>query len=75
MYLNHNIDVLLWNYRGYGFTPGVATFANIQKDSEAVAEFARSQNIWNKIAVHGISIGGLPSCHLAGYEYSIYIYI
>ena len=66
MYLSHNVDVLFWNYRGYGFTLGNPTYQNIEKDAEAVCEFARKQNMWEKIGVHGISIGGLPSCHLAG---------
>ncbi len=66
MYLKNNIDVLLWNYRGYGFTLGTPSYSNMQRDAEAVAEFARKQNQWEKIAVHGISIGGLASCNLAG---------
>ncbi len=57
---------MLWNYRGYGITLGSPTFTNVKQDAEAVCEFARQSNRWNKIGVHGISMGGLAACHLAG---------
>jgi alpha-beta hydrolase superfamily lysophospholipase len=66
IYLKNNIDVLLWNYRGYGLTLGSPTFGNIKNDAEAVIEFARKKNIWETIGVHGISMGGLACCHVAG---------
>jgi alpha-beta hydrolase superfamily lysophospholipase len=69
IYLRNNIDVLLWNYRGYGLTTGSPSFSNIKKDAEAVIEFARKKNFWDTIGVHGISMGGLACCHIAGYYY------
>jgi hypothetical protein len=66
MYLSHDIDVLMWNYRGYGFSKGWSTIDNLLKDAEAVMEFVKNKNSWNKIAIHGLSIGGVPSTHLAG---------
>ena len=64
MYLRHKIEVLLWNYRGYGFTPGTPNFTNIKVDAECMVEYIRKLNRWNKIAVHGISMGGLAACYL-----------
>jgi alpha-beta hydrolase superfamily lysophospholipase len=67
MYLKNNVDVLLWNYRGYGLSSGRPSFYNIQKDAEYVVNFAKKENKWNKIAVHGISMGGLAASYLASY--------
>lgn len=63
----YDIDILLWNYRGYGFSTGKPSYQNIRSDVEIVQEFAKNQNRWNKIGVHGLSIGGVGACHLAGY--------
>ena len=57
---------MLWNYRGYGLSEGTADYDNIRKDSEIILNYTRNLNKWNKIGVHGISIGGIPSCYLAG---------
>lgn len=65
LYLFNNIDVLLWSYRGYGFSEGSVTLNNIQTDIESIYDFMKKSNRWNKIGVHGISIGGIPACHLA----------
>jgi len=66
LYFKNNIDVLVWNYRGYGLTKGSPNFNNIKQDAEAVVEFARRHNIYEIVGVHGISMGGLASCHVAG---------
>ena len=31
-YLNKGVDVLCWNYRGYGYSTGKATFNNLRSD-------------------------------------------
>lgn len=61
-----NFDVLLWNYRGYGLSQGRSDYQNIKKDSETIFNHLKKQNRWNKIGIHGISIGGLPSCYMGG---------
>jgi fermentation-respiration switch protein FrsA (DUF1100 family) len=65
-YLESGINVFLWNYRGYGESKGRISFANMQKDAECVADFLKSYYKYTKIGVHGISLGGVPACHLAG---------
>lgn len=68
-----NFDVFLWNYRGYGLSEGACNYDNIRKDSEAIYNHVRKLNKWHKIGVHGISIGGIPSCYLAGYIKYFYL--
>ena len=65
IYLNKGIDVLCWNYRGYGFSTGKANFNNLREDILDIYEEIKKINIYEKIGVHGFSIGGIPSCHLA----------
>ena len=66
LYLNKGIDVLCWNYRGYGFSTGKATFDNLREDIIEIYEEIKKNNSYEKIGVHGISLGGIPACHLAG---------
>ena len=66
IYLNKGIDVLCWNYRGYGFSTGTTNFDNLREDIMEIYQEIKKSNIYEKIGVHGISIGGIPSCHLAG---------
>jgi hypothetical protein len=65
-YLESGINVFLWNYRGFGESKGSVNFQNIKKDAECIADFIKKYYKSQKIGVHGISIGGLPACHLAG---------
>ncbi len=64
-YLDKGIDVLCWNYRGYGFSTGKATFDNLKTDIIEIYDEIKKLNIYKKIGVHGISIGGVPCCYLA----------
>ena len=50
-YLQSDIDILCWNYRGYGFSKGKPSY--------------NSNFNYERYGVHGISIGGIPCCHLA----------
>jgi alpha/beta superfamily hydrolase len=72
LYLQNNVDVLVWNFRGFGLTSGSASFDNIKSDGEEVINFARQKNLWNKIGVHGLSMGGLAACSLARYKTIIF---
>lgn len=65
-YLSNNIYVLLWSYRGYGFSQGKTNIKNIKSDCLKVLNYARSLNRFNKIAVHGISVGSIPSSYIGG---------
>lgn len=66
-YLDYGMSVFLWNYRGFGESKGTISFDKMRTDAECVADFLRKFYKFTKIGVHGISIGGVPSCHLAGY--------
>lgn len=64
-YISRGVDVLCWNYRGYGYSTGKATFDNLRSDIIELYEQVKKTGIYTKIGVHGISIGGIPSCYLA----------
>ena len=64
-YLNKGIDILLWNYRGYGYSTGKVTINNIKSDIIELYEEIISLKKYGKIGVHGISVGGIPACYLA----------
>lgn len=70
-YLSKGIDILCWNYRGYGFSTGKPTFNNIKSDVIEIYEEAKKLEIYKKIGVHGISIGGVPCCYLANQKKDI----
>ncbi len=65
-YLEYGVSVFLWNYRGYGESKGSVNFENMKYDAESVREYLKNTFNFNKIGVHGISLGGIPACHLAG---------
>ena len=65
LYLSNNTDILFWNYRGYGFSEGSANFTNACQDILTIYDYITQNFKYNKIAVHGLSIGGISSCHLA----------
>ena len=65
LYLLNDIDILFWNYRGYGFSEGSADFNNIQNDILEIYDYINTNYQYNKISVHGLSIGGVAACHLA----------
>ena len=65
LYLSNNTDILFWNYRGYGFSEGSADFNVICDDVLCVYDYITQNYNYKNIAVHGLSIGGVPSCYLA----------
>ena len=65
-YLDKGIDILCWNYRGYGFSTGKANFDNLRQDIISIYEEIKKNYNYEKIGVHGVSLGGIPACHLAG---------
>lgn len=64
-YLNKEFNICLWNYRGFGMSTGIPSFKNLKEDSELVYRYLTEMQKYKKIFVHGISLGGIPSCHLA----------
>ena len=65
LYLKNDIDILFWNYRGYGFSEGDADFNNVCTDILDIYDFVLEHFHYNKIAVHGLSIGGVPASYLS----------
>lgn len=69
-FLKREINVMCWNYRGYGeskkssFT--TLNPATSKLDSEYVMHFLLNKlQIKGKVGVYGRSIGGITACHLA----------
>ena len=69
-FLKRDINVLCWNYRGYGessrdFLETVSPYKS-KRDAEYVMAFLVNKlRVKGKIGVYGRSIGGLTACHLA----------
>ena len=70
MYLYKNVDILFWNYRGYGASTGHSTFRNVKNDVISLYDevVGRNRSDWDMIGVHGYSIGGIAAAHLARYR-------
>lgn len=64
-YLRQGCHVCLWNYRGYGLSTGSPTFKTAKSDSELIYDYLTCSMRYTKVILHGISIGGIPTCHLA----------
>lgn len=65
-YLDNGINVFVWNYRGYGDSTGKVTFENMQTDAALVVQHLKKELKFSNIGVHGISLGGIAACYLAG---------
>ena len=74
-YFKEGVDILCWNYRGYGFSTGKVNFKNIKSDALEIYDEVEKMNIYNNIGVHGISIGGVPCCYLASKKKKIKLLI
>lgn len=70
-FLKRDINVVCWNYRGYGES-SLKTFECVtphktKRDAEKVLAFVVNNiKIKGKVGVYGRSIGGIAACHLAG---------
>ena len=63
-YISYGINVVLWNYRGYGESNGFCTIDNIQYDSEEIVKFIKNEFNFKNIGVHGIGFGGICAAYL-----------
>ena len=69
-FLKRDINVMCWNYRGYGesskgwfdtLSPSIS-----KRDAERVLAFTvKNLKLEGKIGIYGRSIGGITACHLA----------
>ena len=66
-YLENGFTYLCWNYRGYGFSKGTASFRKCKNDVLEIYDtvIGNPNNKFNKICVMGHSIGGVAACYLA----------
>ena len=64
-YFEGGCDILFWNYRGYRHSDGFSTFENVKNDIVELYDEIQKLNKYNKIGVHGYSIGGIPAIYLA----------
>mmetsp|Transcript_28712 Transcript_28712/g.28387 ORF Transcript_28712/g.28387 Transcript_28712/m.28387 type:complete len:289 (-) Transcript_28712:341-1207(-) len=64
-YIRNGINVFLWNYRGYGRTPGKPSLPRIQKDGQIIVNYLRTTKNVPKLGVHGESLGGCIATYLA----------
>ena len=64
-YLTRGINLLLWNYRGYGRSTGKPTPNRLMKDGEILVDYLRANYNVKKIGVHGESLGGMVASHIA----------
>ena len=64
-YYEGNCDILFYNYRGYGESDGYSTFDNVKSDILEIFDEITKWNKYEKIGVHGYSIGGIPAAYLA----------
>jgi hypothetical protein len=74
-YLRRGLDIICWNYRGYGFSTGKPSYNNIRTDVIELYEEIKKLDKYKKIGVHGISIGGIPACYLSSQKKDIQLLI
>ena len=74
-YLRRGLDIICWNYRGYGFSTGKPSYNNIRNDVIELYNEIKKLDKYKKIGVHGISIGGIPACHLSSEKRDIQLLI
>ena len=74
-YLDMNMDVLCWNYRGFAFSKGKPSYTKLRTDVLELFDEVKSTYNYEKYGVHGISIGGIPCCHLASHRKEIELMI
>ena len=62
---DHQANILVYDYRGFGKSKGSATTKNILSDAEMVYNYLAKQVEPYYIVIMGESLGGAPSAHLA----------
>ena len=65
-FLNKNINIMAWNYRGYGLSSGSPNPSNIKSDADFLLKYMKEEmGLRGKIGVYGRSLGGIVTTHLA----------
>lgn len=64
-YMKLGVNLMMWNYPGYGRTSGSPTIKKLLRHGEAIITFLREVKKAKIIGVHGESLGGCVATHLA----------
>lgn len=64
-YISKGIDILLWNYRGYGKSEGKPDLRLLIEDGKIVAKYIKDNFSTYKFGIHGESLGGCVAIHIA----------
>ncbi len=65
-FIKKGINVMAWNYRGYGHTKGAPTPYNVKLDGESILHFlVKDLHMIGKVGVYGRSLGGVVATHIA----------
>lgn len=64
-YQRLGVNLMLWNYPGYGRTQGRPSIKKTLKAGEAVIDYLRSEKNSKVLGVHGESLGGCIASYLA----------
>ena len=64
-YTTRGLNVMLWNYRGYGRSQGRPVPKKILEDGECVVRYLREERKVQKLILHGESLGGAVATYLA----------
>lgn len=64
-YTKRDINLFMWNYRGYGESEGYPSTNKLQRDAEFLVDFMRDQLKVKVLGVHGESLGGMIAVHVA----------
>jgi alpha/beta superfamily hydrolase len=77
-YTKMGVNLVIWNYRGYGTSKtgwtGIS-MAKIQQDGEAVANYVRKNLVSGKVGVHGESLGGSVAAHIASHVKLDFVFV
>ena len=66
LFLDRDINVLIWNYRAYGRSSGTPSPENLKGDIITVFKYLREQiGVRGKIGIYGRSLGGIPTSFIA----------
>lgn len=65
IFLENNIDVCIWNYRGYGQRPGTPDFTNMNQEAEKIINYLEKTENYKSIGLYGYSLGGSVACNIA----------
>jgi len=65
IFLDRGINVLTWNYRGYGKSTGTPSPDSLKADTQKIIDYLRNEiKITGKIGIYGRSLGGIATTHI-----------